>query len=303
MTQDYVLCGWRVRSDITLSALSHWKEGDRPPDIHISHTDNDSREIPAGARQLSLLTWACEGGGWHLQVPQLGAFTVHAGREIAVRRCPTVMDEDLHAVLLGPVLAALCRQRRLLPLRATTIAYGNGAVAICGESGIGKSSLGWALARNGGRLISDGVSVLDIRSQTGQLRVHATHRGFQLWRAAVETLRIPPDEVVRTAAAVNRYAFWMHPSGFDASSVIPLRRIVIMSRRVTQPCILSGSDHPPAQQRLFNQLYLDGRYEGGLSQEELTSACSTICESVQLQMIPADGGVKAARVIGSEIAA
>ncbi len=92
---------------------------------------------------------------------QSGRFLVEGGERITLYRNPTARDAKLCAHLLASVMAALLRQRGLLVLHANVALTPEGAVALTGTSGAGKSTTQAALLERGCRMLTDDITVLD----------------------------------------------------------------------------------------------------------------------------------------------
>lgn len=78
---------------------------------------------------------------------------------------PGVEEESLQVYLLGQVISFALLGVGVESLHATTLLIEDVAVAIIGDSGYGKSSLGGAFLRAGHKLISDDLLVLDRRGE------------------------------------------------------------------------------------------------------------------------------------------
>lgn len=98
-------------------------------------------------------------GGQNLlgEVPEIGEFFIHDGREILMNPLPGVDEALLRTVLLGPVLCVLLRQRGLLVLHASCININHKGVAFMGGSGWGKSTLATAFHTKGYDVLTDDV--------------------------------------------------------------------------------------------------------------------------------------------------
>src|SRR5215831_1624013 len=150
---DYVLCGWRTRSDLPLTAVpTHLRAGENV-DVHI--------EIAQGASPLAACTrpYMFEHSATQslIKIGEIAEFEVSEGRRIRVWPGPGAARKDAEIFLLGPAWASLCHQRGLLPLHASAIRTAQGLVAFCGHSGAGKSTTAAAMAASGYELVTDDV--------------------------------------------------------------------------------------------------------------------------------------------------
>ena len=83
------------------------------------------------------------------------------GRRVACRRLGNAPPEVLHGYLLGAVLSFALIRQDIEPLHATVVAVDGVAIALMGDCGYGKSSLAAAFLRQGHRLVTDDLLVLD----------------------------------------------------------------------------------------------------------------------------------------------
>jgi hypothetical protein len=104
-------------------------------------------------------------GTMYLGWPGLFEFLVSPdGRHIDYRKEARVPLESVSLYLLGQVLSFALLARGVESLHATTVAIDGAAVALLGECGSGKSTLGAALLSRGHRLVSDDLLVLTRRA-------------------------------------------------------------------------------------------------------------------------------------------
>ena len=86
-------------------------------------------------------TLTAQGASLTFELPQVGRYTIHDGREIVLTPCMEAAADALRLFLLGSAWGALGYQRGWLPLHASVVQIGDGAVAFCAPAGHGKSSL------------------------------------------------------------------------------------------------------------------------------------------------------------------
>jgi hypothetical protein len=111
--------------------------------------------VPAETRWLAGTGWyLCRGGR------RAGRFLVRNGRRVTVQRSPVAEDAALAFHFVRSALPALLRQRMLLTLHASAAITPGGVVAICGNSGMGKSTTLSALMARGCPLLADDLTAL-----------------------------------------------------------------------------------------------------------------------------------------------
>lgn len=126
------------------------------PDVVISLrqiSDSEIETADGGNRLLAFL---------ELENSIVGRFLVEFGHKIIVEPDPKIDQDLLRPCILGPIFAALLRQRGMLVLHASSIATKNGAIAFLGHSGWGKSTLANAFYNQGYGLLTDDVMAIKV---------------------------------------------------------------------------------------------------------------------------------------------
>jgi hypothetical protein len=118
---------------------------------------------------------------------------IRNGREVVVDAPPATDTAILRAYVLGSAMAFVLRQRGLLVLHASCVAYGDRAIAFLGGSGWGKSTLASAFHQQGYRLITD--DVMAIRLDTPIPEVIPSFPEVKLLPDAMAAVATGPDEM------------------------------------------------------------------------------------------------------------
>jgi hypothetical protein len=129
---------------------------------------------------------------------------VRDGNEVVIDTPHPPGTADVALFLLGSVLGFLCHQRGLLPLHASCIAFEGKVFAMAGHSGSGKSTLAALLLAQGARLLSDDVTVIDIRAEGGPL-VLPTYPRQKMWRDTLDALGIAPGRYLRRTVHLEKF--------------------------------------------------------------------------------------------------
>lgn len=91
----------------------------------------------------------------------------------------------------GPILGRAMRLAGCTCLHATALAHGDRSIALMGASGVGKSSLAWALVRQGCRLVTDDMVAL--AREGDALMVQPGRARLRLWPDSAEQLGLSGD--------------------------------------------------------------------------------------------------------------
>jgi len=154
----------------------------------------------------------------------VGSALVRNRHDIIVEPSLGVDERILRHFVLGPVLAALLRQRGYLLLHASAVAIGDEAVVFLGSAGWGKSTIAGALYSRGHRLVSDDMTVLSMEGSSPM--VLPGFPQLKLWPEALVTLGDDPKKLSRTnpyfekRARSATYEFSLRP--------VPLKQIYVL---------------------------------------------------------------------------
>lgn len=134
--------------------------GDMGVDVTVVEGDVPKR-LPSPT--LSLNNWDASPGKFLLRCgPKSGRFLVEDGCRVTLQRGVHAEPDRLAVSFFVSVLTALLQQRDLLVLHANTALTSNGAIAVSGASGAGKTTAISGILSKGFKLLADDITVLRI---------------------------------------------------------------------------------------------------------------------------------------------
>lgn len=148
----YEVYGHVLESDFALPLREVTRE---KTDIFVREsTEDDLTKAPHNAESLIR--------GWF---PEVANFSVQNGNEIRV----FVLDKSriglITEYILGALLSIVMRQRGYLVLHAATLALGDSALILTGDSGWGKSTLSIIMNKIGFEFMGDDVAVVSLENK------------------------------------------------------------------------------------------------------------------------------------------
>ena len=155
-------------------------------------------------------------------------FTVdHAGQTIWASWSPPYTVEWMATYLLGPILGFALRRRGLVSLHAGAVAHGDGAVAVAGPPGVGKSTTTTCFARRGFGVLTD--DMLPLVEEAGGFLAQPTYPRMRLWGDSVERFYGSPDALPLLTPRWQKRALDLGDQGlrFEHRSR-PLRAIYVL---------------------------------------------------------------------------
>jgi hypothetical protein len=222
---DYWLCGWRVRSEISLPELAPWTVGDQPPDLVFR-----KGAVPArleGGVDVGPFHQIDPRGTGLVRLENIGAFHITGPGEVVVSPAPGVSEVELRLFLLGTVLGVICHLRGLFPLHASCVSIGGKAAAFCGASGAGKSTTALHLTLRGHGLLSDDVTLIDT-SGSGLPQVRPAFPRLKLWQDSLDSARIARDGLERNRPGQSKYHYRVAEA--FRTGPVPLSAIFLLAR-------------------------------------------------------------------------
>ncbi len=203
MTYPYRAYGLTIGSDTPVSALRPEPSEHDRYDIVVSlgpETDwvREARRLPSRLehprpgeveRDNSPFTLTSYGAGEFFELAygnEALFFVDGAAKRIWGTCLPPLTDEDAATYLLGPVMGFVLRRRCILALHASAICIGGQAVALCGESQAGKSTMAAALALRGIPVLCEDITPLI--EEHGRFHVEPGYPRVCLWPDTVEKL-------------------------------------------------------------------------------------------------------------------
>ena len=130
---------------------------------------------PGGAEWMRI---ARQPAGHVVQFPSLAEFSVTRRAIVCSPRVGVPMRTVRH-LLLDQLLPAILASRGRLVLHASAVDMDGRTVGFIGPAGAGKSTIAAALARLGGRTLTDDALVIDLRGR--RALITPTYPGLRLW--------------------------------------------------------------------------------------------------------------------------
>jgi len=212
---SYSAYGLGIHADVSLPELP---AGDVPADVTIRLGKVEAPSQTTGGFQVTPAGIYCSWRGW-------GSFLVRDGREIVVEPAADVDAEELHSLLLGPLLAILLHQRGLLVLHASTVAVAGKAAAFLAPCGQGKSTLAASIHAHGHALVADDLTVVQGLAERPLVFPGAPR--LRLRPDATLFLGRAPEDLPRAGEGIDKRVLTAGER-FD-SSPLPLRRLYVIA--------------------------------------------------------------------------
>jgi hypothetical protein len=221
---QYLICGFSVATDIILPGA--WPvQRESTPDITLRL--GVVPHFPGRSGHDGRL-WSVQGDDFLLSIPGLVRFLVRAGREIIVEPAPGIGVDETVPFMLSTGFAALLHQRSVFALHAATVVWQGRAIALCGPTGIGKSTMAAALCGAGAQFVGDDIAAIH-PGNDGRPLVYPDGRQHRLWADAVAHLGMADRQERPVRTRLRK--FHVAPSQETESGPVPLSTVVLFEDR------------------------------------------------------------------------
>lgn len=246
----YVICGLSVESDIGLPGVRETDEGSSACDVVVRRGP-----VPLALDGAAYAgpTWQATDSRFLFHVPGVARYLITAGHEVVMEAEASADEADALPFLLGTGFGVLLHQRRCLVLHAATVSLDGRGVALCGVSGVGKSTLAAALCQAGCEFVSDDVTAIRFDAD-GRPVASPDGRQHRLWTDAVERLSLANRQ--GPPVRENFQKFHVDPYATEASGRLPLMAVMTLSwASVRQPAGIVPLNLPDAASLLRKDVY------------------------------------------------
>jgi hypothetical protein len=218
--RHYSIAGLTVASEVPLPGVSEGVCG--APDVELLRTTVPDR---LAAPVVSGPAWELDAANFLLRLPGIGRVLAHDGRCLTIDPDDGVDPQDLLVFALGTGIGALLYQRGVSVLHASAVADGRHAIAFCGPTGIGKSTLAAALCSAGCQFVSDDVLAIRLDS-AGRPTVTPDARRLKLHGSSVTALGLSERREEAVRRKVEKY--YVEAPGQPATTAVPLHAIYVL---------------------------------------------------------------------------
>ena len=195
-----------------------------------------------------------------LNVKGVACFKVQNGNKIVIFPYEGADDASIRLFLNGSVLGALLHQKGILPLHGCSFRYKDIGIVICGNSGVGKSSVTTAFCQNGADFITDDITPLQINETETVIKPIKTQ--IKLWDDSIKKMQIENTDLKKIRPALEKFYL---PSPEPVKDKQQLNHLFILRKHNKSKFIteeLNGIDKYNAlRKQIYRKLYLKGMPE------------------------------------------
>lgn len=225
---------------------------------HVTTSIQEIDVIEGALLNLSHLK-VCE-NKFYMNAHNIGQFYAEYGNNIVINPHEGIDQKSIDLILNGSVFGAILHQKKILPLHGSSFNLNGKGITICGNSGLGKSSVTIAFCQNGGQFITDDITPLEISNDS--VSIILTNNSIKLWDDTLEKLHIKTEGLEKIRPSINK--FYHFPEG-QIPSEQKLHMIFILSKHNKDEFItnrLSGVEKYNAlREQIYRKMYLKGMPE------------------------------------------
>lgn len=195
-----------------------------------------------------------------LNVKGVACFKVRNGNKIVIFPYEGADDASIRLFLNGSVFGALLHQKGILPLHGCSFRYQDRGIVICGNSGVGKSSVTTAFCQNGADFITDDITPLQINETETVIKPIKTQ--IKLWDDSIKKLKIENTDLKKIRPALEKFYLTSPEPIIDKQQLNHLFILRIHNKNEFITEELNGIDKYNAlRKQIYRKLYLKGMPE------------------------------------------
>lgn len=246
----YRICGLNVAAEMGLPGAVPFSFPSGTEDVVVRQ-----RPVPEHLDETDAVgpTWELNTRRFLLRLPAIGRFLAEDGRVLDMEPVEETAPADALPFLLGTGFGALLHQRGGMVLHAATVAWAGRAYALCGHSGIGKSTLAAALCQAGAQFIGDDMASV-VLDGNGRPMVWPDGRQLKLYTDSIARCGLDAQRGDAVRSRIDKY--YVAPRDGISDGPIPLAGVYLL--RDERPPLTSGFERLTpldAAQALLNESY------------------------------------------------
>lgn len=138
-----------------------------------------------------------------LEVKNVASYRVQNGNTVYVNPCEYTDTASIKLFLNGSILGAILHQRGILPFHGNSFEFNGNGIIICGNAGVGKSSIAASFCQNGAHFINDDIT--PIRITESSISILPIKTRFKLWDDSIQQLNIQNQEKEKIRPSIDKY--------------------------------------------------------------------------------------------------
>lgn len=219
----YVISGLAVKSEVALPSVGETDLDARSPDVVIRRGAVPNHLMGADHVQPA---WQLKGKDILLLVPNLIRILIRDGREMVIAtECGSDEAEGLVFVVSNAFGILLQQRGGIMVLHASAVVVNGQALAFCGPSGVGKSTLAAALCHLGHALASDDMCAV-VLDAYGRPFLQPDGRSLELWENSLQRLALQNHQGRPLRRHLTKY--YVTPPARAASELLPLAALYVL---------------------------------------------------------------------------
>ena len=147
--------------------------------------------------------WCANENELIFEIEHIASYKIQNGTEVDVYPYPNSDKDSIQLFLNGSALGAVLHQRGIMPFHGSSFIFKDRGVLICGNSGVGKSSVVAAFCKDEGRLVNDDITPICFDNERITLVLLSTE--VKLWDDAISLLQLDKTDLKKIRPSLNKY--------------------------------------------------------------------------------------------------
>lgn len=208
-----------------------------------------------------------------MDIPNVGWFFASGGNYVSLHPYPDANKNSIELYLNGSVYGAILHQRKILPLHGSSFIWNGKGILICGETGVGKSSLTASFCLNGAEFHTDDVTPVIIEDDIPKM-LGLSDR-IKLWDDSLAQMEISKEGLQKIDMETEKYFYSLSKGSLEKKK---LDKIIILQTGEISEFIIQKLNGANKFQELRNQIYRR-EYLNGMKESEKAYFNNIVCLS------------------------
>lgn len=193
--------------------------------VNVVRNISSLHELPIYQNSI----WCANENELAFKIEHIASYKIQNGTKVDVYPHPDSDIDSIQLFLNGSVLGAVLHQRGILPFHGSSFIYKGRGVLICGNAGVGKSSVVASFCREEGRLVNDDITPVCFDNEHIMMVPLSTN--LKLWDDAISLLQLDKTDLKKIRPSLNKYYV---PEITREENIQPLLHALIVLRTHNQ---------------------------------------------------------------------
>jgi len=162
-----------------------------------------------------------------LEYRTIGKFLIEGDHKITLQKYPESSEEFFTVMLLNICFIYLFQMNNLFPIHSSAIEIDGACIAFIGNSGAGKSTTATQFLKQGHRIVTDDLSLIDF-DEEGNPFVYPSYPQLRLWDETLSTFELNKEELIKINYKQEKFKKMLDTAHY-VDEPLPLKKMYFLT--------------------------------------------------------------------------